>query len=111
MNQSPDERLRLLADRGRRQVIDVLRTEPQEGIRVAALADRLLERRTASDGGLPRTRERIVVDLHHVTLPKLEAHGVVDHDRTDGTVRYVSDGSVEALLDSFPAEFRTSARR
>lgn len=42
--------------------------------------------------------------VHHVHLPKLADYGLIEHDIERGTVRYLSDERLEAIVDSLPEE-------
>lgn len=84
----------VLADDRRRSVVGALATESDNVASIDDLADHLLAYdRTADD------RERMMVTLHHDTLPRLEDAGLVDLDRRTDTVRYRRHELVEDLLD------------
>lgn len=44
-------------------------------------------------------RDRHVIALHHVALPKLADAGIVDYDTRNSTVRYRGHPTVERLID------------
>lgn len=75
---SMDDRLELLSDPHRRCVLEQLE-RTADPIDVDELAKRVAAR---VDGGRRETR----LVLHHNHLPKLDDYGVVDYDRTAGTV-------------------------
>lgn len=109
MNEQPlDSCLQLVADRRRRRVIQQLRHENGRRTTVDDLVDRLHGDGTVFDDDRRVDRERIAIQLYHSSLPKLEDHGVVEHDRSSGTVRYRSNDLVEAVLDSLPDEVPVS---
>ncbi|SDF82668.1 DUF7344 domain-containing protein [Halorientalis regularis] len=71
---SVDEALEALADERRRAVVRVL-----HGTEGSVTAQELAtEIRLHPEG--PQDRGRVVVDLHHRTLPKLDALGVLSYD-------------------------------
>lgn len=99
-----DERLALVADEHRRVVLEYLRHGRRRHASVDELAERL---RTHQDSGEERRSVgagRPRVDLVHVTLPRLEANGVVDWDRRHDEVRYRADEVVETVLDALSEE-------
>jgi DNA-binding transcriptional ArsR family regulator len=74
--------LEALADERRRAVVRVL--DGTEG--PVPLQELATEIRRRPDGAQDRDRERIVVDLHHRTLPKLDTLGIVDYDSENNVV-------------------------
>lgn len=99
-----DACLRLISERERRFVIQVLRSEVDGATTVDDLADRLYasEPVTVTTG---RTgRNQLYVQLVHTHLPKLAGHGVIDYDVERGSVEYTPDEQLEAVLDSLPEE-------
>lgn len=103
-----DDCLQLIADRRRRRVIHQLRHETTGKTAIDDLVDRMSTGELEFDDDRGVDRERLVAHLHHTSLPKLEDHGVVEHDRRSGTVRYQSNDRVETLLDSLPDELPIS---
>lgn len=87
-----DEILSVLADRDRRTVLNYLRESPTATVSLDELTRAVDER--GLDGA---TEPRIV--LHHSTLPKLEAVGVVDYDADRRVVRYLGHELLETLLE------------
>lgn len=100
---SLDACLGLVADRRRRLVIELLRHEADGEASFDALLDRCWGV-TAPDDGAIESREQFAAQLYHNHLPKLEAHGVVEHDTDERTVRYCPNTVVETVLDSLPVE-------
>lgn len=92
-----DGELRLLADESRRVVLTYLREHSDNRATVAELSTRL-----SRGTSLPEERDQQNVDfetkLHHMHLPELEAHGLVQYDGENGTVRYQSNERIERLL-------------
>lgn len=105
----------LLADRHRRECLERLREAPDGTASVDELVEAALR---AEAGGEPsrgseraapadpvstadrECRRRLAIRLHHVVLPKLAAHGVVEYDPADDSVEYRPDDRVEAVLDA-----------
>ena len=102
--QTLDECLTLLADRCRRRVVHQLRHEITGKTTMDDLVDRMYSDKVQFDDSRGMDREQLAIQLYHTSLPKLEAHGVVEYDRGSGTVRYQSDDQIEAVLDSLPDE-------
>ncbi|WP_254864323.1 DUF7344 domain-containing protein [Halovivax gelatinilyticus] len=48
------------------------------------------------------------VHLHHHALPKLADAGLIEYDRTDGTVRYNEQHECESLLETVQTSLATS---
>lgn len=99
-----DEQARMLADRRCRQILEVFETL---GTRLgrAQLARELVSRRAAPppDDDAVRSAE---VGLHHESLPKLAAAGLVAYDAEDGTVEYTGPADVldQTLTDDADVE-------
>ena len=83
---------KLLANRRRRGVIEVLRTVPGGRLGVSALADAVASRSEAAT-------EDITAPLYHSDLPKLSAVGVIAYDDEDDVVEYDSNPLLERCLD------------
>lgn len=103
-NNSLDACLQLVADRHRRRVIHHLRHETTETTTVDELVDQLHSGDSPSKNGPSQDREKLAIQLHHIHLPKLAMHGVVEFEHRRGAVRYYPDKQVEAVLDSLPDE-------
>ncbi|SDN20144.1 hypothetical protein SAMN04487949_3647 [Halogranum gelatinilyticum] len=97
---SLDACLRLVADRHRRWIIHHLRHEATGTTTV----DELVEQFHSSDfdsKNVPlQDRDAFAIQLHHIHLPKLAEHGVVEFEHRSGAVRYHPDEQVESVLDS-----------
>ena len=107
--QTFDDCLQLIADRCRRRVIHQLRHEATGKTTIDDLVDRMSSDELKFDDYRGMGREQFAIHLYHTLLPKLEEHGVVEHDRGSGTVRYRSNDQVEAVLDSLPDEMPVSS--
>lgn len=103
-----DSCLELVADPQRRAIVRRLRDDGDGETTVTALLDRLYLESEPEDAP-PPDREQFAVQLHHVHLPELAAHGIVDYDPEDGTVRYYPDNPAEAVLASLPDELESAA--
>ncbi|MFC6826261.1 DUF7344 domain-containing protein [Halopelagius fulvigenes] len=75
-----DEYYRLLSDERRRIVLQTL-TELELPLTVGELAEEVAERETGigADASVPAT-QGVETDLHHVHLPLLDDHGIVEYD-------------------------------
>lgn len=80
----PDEVFRVLQSGRRRRVVRHLLEYVEEPVHVDALATAVArgEHDDPAAGLDAEVRERVAISLDHSHLPKLEAAGVVDHDRT-----------------------------
>ncbi len=99
-----DACLELVADRRRRNLIHQLRHDGNEQTTIDTLVDRLNRGERSAGKDRPPTREGLAIQLYHTHLPKLADHGVVEYDPERGTVRYLSDERLEAVVDSLPGE-------
>lgn len=95
--------LRLISDKRRRSVIQLLRDEPTGEMTIGEVADRLQESESTSITGRRTDREEISIQLVHHHLPKLASHDVVEIDSKGEIVRYRPDEQIEAILDSLPS--------
>ena len=101
---SLDACLQLVADRHRRRIIHHLRHEADGTSTFDDLVDQINGRASDFKNGPPLDREELAIQLHHVHLPKLSAHGVVEFEHGSGVVRYHPDEQVETVLDSFTGD-------
>lgn len=92
-----DEVFDILSDRRRRYVLHYLADAPTGVVSLNDLADQVVRWETEYTDYSPPDdhRQRVVVDLHHVHLPKLDRNGVVDYDTRSETVRYWGQPVVE----------------
>lgn len=86
-----DEFLIALADDQRRAVLSYLRDSSGGSASVSELSD-------AVGGTIGPASNEDAVRLHHSTLPRLDAVGVVDFDARSGTVTYRGHDGLESLL-------------
>lgn len=93
---NPDEMLRLLSDRYRRQILQILRKMPDRDVQLNELIDSLARGTTSNS---ERT-DRIGVQLHHIHLPKLHEHGLIEYDPEAQFVRYHATQTVEAVMEN-----------
>jgi len=87
----------LLSAERRRRALYCLR-ERDGPVSVADLADAVADRETASPADPERHRERVVISLGQVHLPKLADADVVAYDPSDRRVGYLGDAVVEQFL-------------
>lgn len=90
---SLDALFRALGDHRRRRLIRFFVDRPERSAGTEELVDHLVGRDSDCD-----ERESAAVSLHHTHLPKLEAVGIVDHDRSSDVVTYRGVNRVEAIL-------------
>lgn len=88
-----DDWLRLLADRSCRFVCYRLLLAEQDSLSIDDLRDWLVEHAVG-----PERLDRVEVELHHRTIPRLSDAGLVDYDARNGTVRRRSAALREDLL-------------
>lgn len=94
-----DTLLQLVGDKRRRRTIRHLCEESEGLTTIDELLDAIRE-----NGSGTNDRDQLAIQLHHVHLPKLSEHGVIDFDPESGTIRYRPDTEIETLLDSLAAE-------
>ncbi|WP_231188263.1 hypothetical protein [Haladaptatus sp. DYF46] len=92
---SLDELLKLLADSERRQILTYLLEDADRPIPLEALLEEL-----RSDGSTDPTqaRERLLIRLHHIHLPKLADYGVIEYNASLQLISYTEHPRIEALL-------------
>ncbi|WP_313691702.1 DUF7344 domain-containing protein [Halorarum halobium] len=83
--------LSTLATEESRATLDYFQSTSDDMASVAELADELNEYGT-------KDTERIAIQLHHSTLPKLADVGAVEYDPRSRTVRYRGHDELELLL-------------
>lgn len=88
-----DDWLRLLGDRSCRFVCYRLLLAEQDSLSLDDLRDWLVEH-----GVGPERLDRVEVELHHRTIPRLSDAGLVDYDVRNGTVRRRTEALREDLL-------------
>jgi hypothetical protein len=95
----PDELFRALNDRTRRQLLHLL--THQSTATVDTLAEMVLSlRHSGSQSAGPEEHKQLTTALEHVHLPLLVDIGLIEHDRTTGTVEMTTIATpVEELID------------
>jgi len=87
---------RCLANERRRTVIDYLRADDDGTASLDDLIDHVIDQETNSPAP---NRERVAIDLYHVSLPMLADYGVIDFDERTETVRYRPSPDLERVMD------------
>ena len=98
-----DTCLELVADRGRRKLLNELRYETNGTTTIDDLVEQLYWRTPSVDAPSP-DREQLSMQLHHTYLPKLDDYGLVEYDMASGTIQYQPEPQLEAVLDALPDE-------
>ena len=88
-----DELLHVLADPYCRTTLSYLQDSSDNVISIQDLTNELS---TEAPGGTTQ----LSIKLHHSTLPRLAATGVLEYDPPDRTVRYQGHPELETLLDT-----------
>lgn len=92
--------LAVLSKRRRRTVLRLLLDAPDGVASLEGLADRLADHEREAERAPGRDhRQRLLVGLHHVDLPKLAEAGALEYDPRSRTVRYHGDDAWEAVLE------------
>lgn len=89
--ETDDERLGVLATEHGRDVLSYFQHSPSDTASLQELAANVSERPDSE-------HDAIRIRLHHSTLPKLDATGVVEYDTATNTVQYDGDDELERLL-------------
>ena len=89
---------RLLGNARRRRLLASLADRPEDTVPVDEIID-VVAAGERPDPGPATHRERVAIDLHHVHLPSLADHGVIDFDPVDGTVQYDAPDALSTMLD------------
>jgi hypothetical protein len=91
---TPDTAFEILTTDRRRAILRYLRTTDDNVVSHDDLIDHVVEQ---DIGG--NDRERVAVDLRHISLPKLEEVGLIEYDTRSETVRYRGHPLVDCLLN------------
>lgn len=96
---STDTLLEHVANPRRRTILHRLRANGDDAVALDELTETI-----ATDGGTAQVRHapgdtRAAVELHHTHLPKLADAGLIEYDQGKGTVRYLPNDRLEALLE------------
>lgn len=103
MNDQPDQIdrvLKLLRNKERRKIVEYFANSDADTASMEVLAAQLAGLAVETDGSVESSTDATRTQLHHVHLPKLEDHGVVEYDTRTGDVRYHSDERVESIVAS-----------
>ncbi|WP_248515264.1 DUF7344 domain-containing protein [Salinarchaeum laminariae] len=82
------ERHALLMDERRRTVLSVL-AGYRTAVDLSTVATEVAHREDGCDASDATSVDRIRVTLHHMHLPKLESHGIVEYDATTNRIQPV----------------------
>lgn len=85
----------ILADGWRRHLLYYLIEEAGGTAEVPELADHLC---SVGAGPASADAERVLTELHHRHLPRMDDAGLVDYEHRRGSVRYLQDSLVEDCL-------------
>ncbi|WP_425494460.1 DUF7344 domain-containing protein [Natronosalvus halobius] len=96
-NMSTETALHLVANQRRRLVLTQLIESEQNAVAVDLLAEHLSPENPPPDSVETKSSERLLLDLYHNHLPKLEEAGLVEYDDRTETVRYHPNDRVEKL--------------
>jgi len=88
-----DRWLELLAHRDRRLVLSTLAENGDERIPVSVLSDEV-----ARERGDDVNPEAVLIDLHHVHLPKLSREDIIEYDPEESLVTYRGHDGLERCL-------------
>ncbi|WP_231188589.1 DUF7344 domain-containing protein [Haladaptatus sp. DYF46] len=100
---SLDELLKLVADTQRRQILRYLIANAEQPVPLEALVEHLstdTSGDTTSDTTQATDQDRIVIQLHHLQLPKLADYGVIEYNSSLQLISYTEHPRVEALLQA-----------
>lgn len=95
--------LEVLAHHHRREILRTLVDAPRHVAVVDELVSRLSNRETKRTGERPG-RDQIVMELHHIHLPKLTEVGLVEYDARSQELRYQRHERLEGLLEYLESE-------
>ncbi|ADB63572.1 hypothetical protein Htur_4803 (plasmid) [Haloterrigena turkmenica DSM 5511] len=95
---SVDAVFELLASNQRRDMLHVLRDDPEKTATVTELITHLMDQEAQRTGTRPG-RDQLEMTVHHIHLPKLTDAGIVEYDARSQELRYWPDKRLEALLD------------
>jgi len=85
----------ILSDDYRRGMLYSLNEISEEAVTYEDLVDEMVD-----EGYLPEhERDRFMIRMEHVHLPKMEEYGFIDYDRRSGMIRPSTDESLEEMLE------------
>lgn len=93
-----DRELKVLASRERREILDHFIATDADVTSVEILCCKVARVNAGEGTAEAASTETAKAELHHVHLPKLAEHELVEYDARSGTVRYRPDERVEALV-------------
>lgn len=96
---STDAVLQVATHERRRRILQYLGEHDGDTVSTDDLAEWLRNTATESSGGSRLDREQLVIELHHVHLPKLDEVGVIEYDVETGTVRPRLQPRVETFVE------------
>ncbi|WP_435157922.1 DUF7344 domain-containing protein [Haladaptatus sp. DFWS20] len=100
---SLDELLKLVADPQRRQILRYLIANADQPVPLEALVEHLgthIPGDAPTDTPDATDRERLLIQLHHLQLPKLADYGIIEYNSSFQLVSYTEQPRIEALLQS-----------
>lgn len=90
-----DKDLGVIASQRRRLVLRFLNQESTDTASIDDIGDYVLQHSSVDEATDP---ERILTELYHQDLPKLEARGLVEYDLRSGDIRYHPNERIETIL-------------
>lgn len=84
----------VLADTLCREIVGYFSDNGTEASTISELSSAVAENSS-------RDRDRILIELHHIILPRLERFGVVEYDWETGRVAYYGSERLEAELEDY----------
>lgn len=100
-----EDALNVLKSPDRRRILEYLDDESVESTTVEELASHLATAESDPDRSESRDERTLAMRLHHIHLPKLDDHGVLEYEPRSNAVRCRSDAHVEKLTDRLRDEF------
>ncbi|WP_449405120.1 DUF7344 domain-containing protein [Halorussus salinus] len=95
---SLDARLDILANHARRELLILLRDQPEETVELEEAARYILKQVSQERGRQPNYDD-VQVELQHHHLPKLADAGIIEYDIRSQTIRYRPNKQLEELHD------------
>lgn len=88
-----DELLTALTDRHCRATVIYFRDTSEEVLTLDELADGLVDQ-------FSEDSDEVAIQLHHMTLPRLEDVGLLEYDPRSHTVRYRGHPELESMIEN-----------
>ncbi|WP_425556750.1 DUF7344 domain-containing protein [Haladaptatus pallidirubidus] len=94
----------LLADTQRRQILRYLIANADQPVPIEALMEHIYISacNVTSETMQATDRDRLLIQLHHLQLPKLADYGLIEYNTSLQLISYIEESRVEALLQSEP---------